>query len=73
MSETDLEGIVREKEAKSVQYERRDAYWLLVVVDAMNAAQEQEILIENSHIASDVFERIIVYKPLFEHIVEAKL
>ena len=45
----------------------------LVVVEAMDAAQEQEIRVDGLHIASDVFERIIVYKPLFEHIVEAKL
>jgi hypothetical protein len=73
MSDQGLESIVREKEAKSAQYEPRDAYGLLVVVEAMDAAQEQEIRIDGLHIASDVFERIIVYNPLFEHIVEAKL
>jgi hypothetical protein len=39
----------------------------------MDAAQEQEIRIDGLNIASDVFERIIVYKPLLGHIVEAKL
>jgi hypothetical protein len=72
MSSTDLEGIVREKEAKSEQYEHRDAYWLLVVVDAMDAAQEQEIRIDGLNIASEIFEKVIIYKPRFEHIIEAK-
>jgi hypothetical protein len=73
MSDQGLESIVREKEAKSAEYEQHDAYWLLVVVEAMDAAQEQEIRIHGLNIASDVFERIIVYKPLLGHIVEAKL
>jgi hypothetical protein len=72
MSQEDLEGIVRDKEARSAQYGKRDTYWLLVVVDPMDAAQEQEIRIDALHIASAVFEKIIVYKPGFEHIVEAK-
>jgi hypothetical protein len=38
----------------------------------MDTAQEQEIRVEGLRIASDLFERIIIYKPGFEHIVEAK-
>jgi hypothetical protein len=72
MSDKALEGIVREKEAKSTNYAPRDAYWLLVVAEAMDPAQEQEIRIDGLHIPSDVFEKIIVYNPLFEHVVEAK-
>jgi len=73
MSQAALESIVREKEARSAQYHERAAYWLLVVVEPMDAAQEQEIRIDGLNIASDVFEKIIVYKPGFEHIVEADL
>jgi hypothetical protein len=36
----------------------------------MDAAQEQEIRFDDLHIDSDTFERIIVYKPNFEHFVE---
>jgi hypothetical protein len=72
MSQAGLEGIVREKEARSAQYHARDAYWLLVVVEPMDAAQEQEIRIDGLSVASPVFDKIIVYKPGFEHIVEAK-
>jgi len=72
MSQAELERIVRDKETLSVQYHQRDAYWLLVVVDPMDPAQEQEIRIDGLTIASHVFDKIIVYKPSFGHIVEVK-
>jgi hypothetical protein len=70
MSEKALEAIVRDKEAKSTDYASRDAYWLLVVAEAMDPAQEQEIRIDGLNISSQVFEKIIVYNPLFGHVVE---
>jgi hypothetical protein len=72
MSEKALEAIVRDKEAKSTDYAPREAYWLLVVVEAMDPAQEQEIRIDRLHISSHVFEKIIIYNPLFGYVVEAK-
>jgi hypothetical protein len=72
MSQAGLESIVREKEAQSAQYHVRDAYWLLVAVEPMDAAQEQEIRIDGLSVTSPVFDKIIVYKPGFGHIVEAK-
>ena len=62
----------QEKEARSAQYHPRDAYWLLIVVEPMDAAQEQEIRIDGLSVASAVFDKIFVYKPTFEHIVEVK-
>jgi hypothetical protein len=70
MSAVGLEKIVREKESKVVDYLPCDAYWLLIIVDWRDNAQEQEISVEGVKITSDVFERIIVYKPGFEDIVE---
>ena len=67
-----LEAIVREKETKSSKYEQCDAYWLLVVVDGMDAAQDQEIRIDNPRVISSIFEKIIVYESLSGHVVEAK-
>lgn len=65
--------IVRDKEHRSKKYKKCDAYWLLVVVDFMNRAQDQEILIDNfEKVVTDVFERVIVYKTLFGHVLEAK-
>lgn len=72
MDKSDLEAKVREKEVKSCEYERCDAYWLLVVVDGMDSAQDQEIRIDDPHVDSPVFEKIIAYEPLFGHIVEVK-
>jgi hypothetical protein len=65
-----LTEIVREKETKAQRYRPCDAYWLLVVVDWMDPAQEQEIRVDGLSIHSDVFERVIIYKPQFEHVVD---
>lgn len=70
MSVPRLLEIVCEKENKAKNYSKCDAYWLLVVVDPMDSAQDQEIQIEGVELKSDVFEKIIVYKPVFEHVLE---
>jgi hypothetical protein len=70
MSPTQLEKIVREKESKAAEYLPCDDYWLLIIVDYMDNAQEQEISVQRVKIASNVFQRIIVYKPGFEDILE---
>jgi hypothetical protein len=71
MSQTRLMEIITEKESKAKEYAPCDEYWLLIVVDSNSAAQEQEIRHgEVLHVSSTVFRKIIVYKPLFEHIVE---
>jgi hypothetical protein len=72
MSKNSLEAKVREKEAKSSEYEECEAHWLLIVVDGMDAAQEQEIRLDNPHLESGVFAKIIIYEPLFSRIVEVK-
>ncbi len=70
MSEVRLREIVREKELKIAKYTPCDADWLLVVADSADAAQEQEIRVEGIEIFSGVFEKIIVYEPHLEHILE---
>jgi hypothetical protein len=71
MSMHRLREIVCAKEASSADYKPCDMYWLLVVVDSMNAAQDQEIRIEEfEKFRSTVFDRVIVYKTLFGHILE---
>jgi hypothetical protein len=70
MSAKGLEEIVREKESKAAEYAPCDAYWLLIIVDWRDNAQDQEISVEGVKIASNVFEKIIVYKPGFEDIAE---
>jgi len=73
MSRDMLIEIVRDKETLSRKYKECDAYWLLVVVDFTNRAQDQEIQIGCfEKIQSEIFEKIIVYKTLFGHVLEAK-
>jgi len=73
MSRDDLIRIVRDKEESSKQYKKCDSFWLLVAVDFMDRAQDQEILTDEfGKIESNVFEKIIVYKTHFDHILEAK-
>jgi hypothetical protein len=67
-----LQEIVAAKEAKAKKYEKCDAYWLLVVVDWIDGAQEQEITSTRLKLTSSVYEKIIVYKPTFNEIVEAR-
>ncbi len=72
MSTERLAEIIRQKEGKARQYSSCDAYWLLVVVDFIDAAQEQEIRLDSAaRVASDMFEKVIVYKPGFDSVVEA--
>jgi hypothetical protein len=73
ISRDGLLDIVRDKEARANKYKKCDAYWLLVVVDFINAAQDQEIQIDGfDKIQTEIFEKVIVYKPLFRHILEAE-
>ncbi len=69
MSISRLQDEVLRKERLSSCYRKCDAYWLLVVVDFFNPAQEQEIRVPGQ-ISSRVFEKVIVYKPYFGHVVE---
>jgi hypothetical protein len=70
MSLERLTDVLKSKEKKAKYYTPCDAYWLLVVVDFINPAQDQEIRIDNIKLQCDVFEKIIIYKTAFEHLVE---
>jgi hypothetical protein len=72
MSAARLQAIVAEKESKAANYAPCDACWLLIVVDWSDSAQDQEITTTGLRLSSDIFEKIIVYKPGFEEIVEVK-
>jgi hypothetical protein len=70
MSISRLSEIVREKENKAMNYWKCDAYWLLVVIDFADSAQDQEIQIDGVELRSDVYEKIIVYKTVSNHVLE---
>ena len=72
MSRDKLLEIVSKKEAQPKDYQPCEAYWLVVVVDSINRAQDQEIQIDGfEKIVSTVFEKVIVYKAFFGHVLEA--
>lgn len=71
MSLEKLREIIREKERKSAEYKLCDAYWLLVIVNFIDRAQDQEIRVDGfDTISSKIFEKIIVYKTCFGQILE---
>lgn len=71
MSTKRLEDILRTKEKKAKHYTPCDDYWLLVVVDFINSAQDQEIPTHNNiKFQSNVFKKIVVYKTVYENLVE---
>ena len=65
-----LQEIIKQKEAKSAEYLECDSYWLLVVVDFTDPAQDQEITVGPLSVPFSVFERIFVYKTVTNEILE---
>lgn len=74
MSMERLRAAVAGKDAKARQYAPCDIYWLLVIVDFFDAAQDQEIRLDDEagNLESTVFERVLVYKPHLGHVFQAK-
>ena len=66
LSLTSLAATIAEKHSKLPTYKQCHAFWLLLVVDYIDRAQDQDIRWPEPgiHISSP-FERIIVYKPQF--------
>ncbi len=72
LSRDKLLKIVKNKELKVPGYQPCDAYWLVVGVDFIDPAQDQEIRIDGfQKIDSSIFEKVLVYKTLFHHVLEA--
>lgn len=59
------------KQQLLANYEQCDAYWLLLVVDFMDRAQDQEIgwPVESSSLKTS-YDRVIIYKPQFSQWIE---
>lgn len=66
-----LREVVAEKTDKLANYEKCDAYWLLLVVDFMDSAQDQELQwpIGEQPLGSS-YERVLIYKPQFGQVLE---
>jgi len=71
MSLEQLKKIIEEKEVKSKDYRPCACYWLLVVVEFIDPAQDQEIRIDGlDTLRSEVFERVLIYRTAFGHVLE---
>jgi hypothetical protein len=68
-----LISIVEEKSKKVVDYKRCDEYWLLIVVDFMNSAQDQELILPTEfYLPKSSFSRILIYKPQFAQVLDVQ-
>jgi hypothetical protein len=69
-----LAEIVETKHRKLAEYTLCDAYWLLLIVDFMDPAQDQEVDWPESEASiRSPFEKIIVYKPQFAAWIEVPI
>ncbi len=63
--------VVKKKNTKVKEYQRCDMYWLLLVVDFMDRAQDQELRWPaEARLGESPFERIFLYKPQFAQVLE---
>src|SRR5450830_163932 len=66
-----LRGLVADKTKKLRNYQPCDSYWLLLVVDFMDPAQDQDFQWPAGEVLEEsVFERILLYKPQFGQVVQ---
>lgn len=73
MSPEKIGELLAYKEMKTVQYEKCDEYWLVIVVDFADPAQDQEIPTDVFKLSSGIFKKIIIYKTVFNQILEIPL
>ena len=66
-----LHEIICDKARKAEAYQACDSYWLLLVVDFMNPAQDQELeWPKDAEPIRSPFERVLLYKPQFAQVVQ---
>jgi len=66
-----LRVLVSEKTKKLRDYQACDSYWLLLIVDFMDSAQDQDIQWPTGEVLEkSPFERILLYKPQFDQVVQ---
>lgn len=70
-----VEEVIAEKTKTAAKYRSCDCYWLLIVVNFMNPAQDQDIRwpAGTAPVQKHVFERIWLYKPIFREVVEVPI
>jgi len=66
-----LQEVVTEKSKKISEYQPCDQYWLLVVVDFMDSAQDQHLNWPNEiTLGKTPYEKVLLYKPQLRDVVE---
>jgi hypothetical protein len=71
MSRDRLAEIIKDKADKVKDYKPCDAYWLLIVVEFIDPAQDQEIRLDHLELIDcGVFKKVVIYKTGFEHVIE---
>lgn len=66
-----LRAVVTEKSGKVCNYMPCDEYWLLLIVDFMDPAQDQELVLPaDFRLGKGPFDKILLYKPPFGQVVE---
>ncbi len=60
--------LVGQKEIKKASYQHCERYWLLLVVDFMDPAQDQEVAWPvGEKLQTSSYEKVIIYVPQFHH------
>ncbi len=71
LDERRLEQVVEDKGSKAVGYDKCDTYWLLLVIDLMDRAQDQEISFSPSfRLTRNPYSRVLLYWPQFGQVWE---
>jgi hypothetical protein len=66
-----VKEVIASKTKKIPGYQKCDAYWLLLIVDFWDPAQDQYIdWPVDEFIERTPFERVLLYKPAFRQVVE---
>ncbi|WP_137939137.1 hypothetical protein [Chitinivorax sp. B] len=71
LSVNHIHEVVNAKSQKAKAYLPCDVYWLLLVIDFMDSAQDQELWWPvGARIGESPFERILLYKPQFAQVID---
>lgn len=65
-----ISEMLLKKEKKASKYTKCDEYWLLIVIDSMDRAQDQELPEGDAALKSNIYKKIIVYKTVFNEMLE---
>jgi hypothetical protein len=66
-----IKSLVAEKVEKSGGYDQCDEYWLLLIVDYFDPAQDQDLVLPSEfRLEQDTFRRVLIYKPQFGQVVQ---